>query len=407
MFSNFKNAFVRRTQYTIEPPKAILDVINTEVPEGFEYKYVGDGVYVLDAAKGIDIQSGTMMVPEKAKRFFEGVDKIDVEKIKQYAYNSQTNIPINPDKDGCFIVNGEKISIHDFIKAPLKDVKMESFQFVMVPPEFPKAFPITISGEGYELEVLIRRKPINSIDEIMFETVEEAPITLRYIYNTISFKCTFNLSTNNTCRKSVIDIVKANHIFNACIAGKGCIAGVKLDKAENIKMVPIETIEFWDAVLQLENALNVKFNPLEELTHEAIDKIYELYHSFVIKDSFKKYEKYTNVKGQGHTEKFAEDIDMIGKEMFFEFVEDETVELLGVRLEYYGLVGIYGAVITDIVIPEHSQNGEFVIELNDAEGKKMYAAKKYFLTREELENYRKAERHIEELQNSKELTYMM
>lgn len=407
MFSNFKNAFVRRTQYTLAPPKAILDVINTEVPEGFEYKHVGEGMYVLDAPEGIDIQSGTMVVPEIAKKIFGDVDKIDIEKIKQYAYNSQTNIPINPDRDGCFIVNGKKINMRDFIKAPLKDVKMESFQFIMVPPKFPDAFPITISGDGYELAVLIQRKPINSIDEIMFETVEEAPITLRYIYNTTSYKCTFNLSTNNACRKSVIDIVKANHIFNACIAGRGCIAGVKLDEADNIKMIPKETIEFWDAVLQLENELNVKFNPLEELTHEAIDKIYELYHSFVIKDSFKKYEKYTNVKGQGHMEKFAEDIDMIGKEMFFEFVEDETVELLGVCLEYYGLVGIYGAVITDIVIPEHNQNGEFVIELNDADGKKMYAAKRYFLTQEELENYRKNESHIEELQNSKELTYML
>ena len=47
MFSNFKNAFVRRTQYTIEPPKAVTDVINTEVPEGFEYRYMGDGMYVL------------------------------------------------------------------------------------------------------------------------------------------------------------------------------------------------------------------------------------------------------------------------------------------------------------------------------------------------------------------------
>lgn len=407
MFSNFKNAFVRRTQYTIEPPKAVTDVINTEVPEGFEYRYMGDGMYVLDADSGLDIQSGTVVIPEKAKKFFQDAEIIDIDKVKQYAYNSQTAIQIRPDEEGFFIVNGERIKMQDFIKAPLKNIQAESMQFMMIPPAFPKPFPITISGDGYELELLICRKAMESIDEIMFETVEETPLKLNYIYNTVTYKCTFNISTNNNCRKTVIDIVKANHIFNACISGDGYIAGVRLDEAVNIKMVPLETVEFWDAVLQLEKYLNISFNPSEELTPEMIDKLYELYHCFIVKSSFKKYQKYTNVKGKGYMEQFVENVDVIGKEMLFEFVEDEKAKLLGVELDYYSLIGIYGAVVTDIMVPEHNQNGEFIIELDEAVGKKMYAAKRYFLTMEELENYRKEKSHIEELQHSKELSYMV
>ena len=43
MFSNFKDAFIRRPQFTVKTPDAVVEMISKGLPKGFRYVHDHDG----------------------------------------------------------------------------------------------------------------------------------------------------------------------------------------------------------------------------------------------------------------------------------------------------------------------------------------------------------------------------
>lgn len=169
MFSNFKDAFVRKPQFTSKPPLVVEEYLNADIPQNFSYKYAGDGMYYLDSIDGINLQSGKVLLPTEAVPLFEGI-KPTIELYQEYSYNSQKPIEILPNDDGCYIINNQKISAQKIVKNPLSPLILNESRFVMSPPSFPEPFSIKISGDGYELDLKMQRKPMNSIYKRLFET---------------------------------------------------------------------------------------------------------------------------------------------------------------------------------------------------------------------------------------------
>ena len=48
MFSNFKDAFIRKPQFTTQTPESVLDVLSKDLPDGFRYINDHDGFCRID-----------------------------------------------------------------------------------------------------------------------------------------------------------------------------------------------------------------------------------------------------------------------------------------------------------------------------------------------------------------------
>lgn len=407
MFSNFKKAFVKRPQFTIAPPKAVIDVLNLEAPEGFEYKHTGDGICVLVNEKEFVVNNGKIILPADVIEKYGEQFKDNIEAVLQYAYNSQMEIIIAPKDDGCYVINGKKIRAEDLIKAPLKGLNLKENRLVMSPQKFPGPFLIVVEGNGQVLELFLERKAHKSIDTYLLETVEGSPLELIYKYNATTESCTFTITINKNI-KSVSEVLKVNQIYNSFIEGTVKINGVEADYISNKcdATVSEETLLFWKMLQALERKLKVSFDASQDILISDVNKVNELYSSFIEKKPFRQYKTYKNLRVSGREYKIEKFSELIGHRIFFEYVEKEKCELLGVHLVYEALVGIYDAVIDKIIHPAGEKTDEFQIDISSEVDRKMYSSTMYFVTEDELNLYREKEGHIEEFADSKEITYI-
>ena len=178
--------------------------------------------------------------------------KVDLELLKEYSYNAQTELVFLPDENGCFKVNGENIPVDSFAINPMKGLKSKNSFIVLKPPNFPEAFDIKVSGYGHETNLKIKRKPNNSIDTMSFGTISETGINLNYQINLkkSTFKVTISkIVTENT---SVKDIVNANYIINAFVDGKATFGNIPMEKIKSttLNRISDKDIEFWNKVLK-------------------------------------------------------------------------------------------------------------------------------------------------------------
>lgn len=406
MFSNFKDAFVRKPQYTVEPPQAVIDAISKDLPDGFTYKYDHDGVCILDSKDGLNFNSGKVVLPKKALDLFSNEKSIDADKLKRYVYNSQTAIKLKPNEDGCFVINGDKIKAQDIFKAPLKDYDMKDIEITIVPPKFPDPIEVLIQGDGCELRLKMQRKAINSVDEIVFGTIEDNPLKFDYILNTKTEDLKLTISVEGIKYKTVSDAVAANHIFNAFALGRGYMDGCKVEiNTPNRGLISKERIKFWDNLLELEKYLEISFEIDSEIYIEEVNKTYELYRSFIEKKPFKRYEEFKSAKGRCSAIYISENFDIIGKEINFEFEEVEEIELFGVQLKYYGLKTVFGVTVKSINMLDKDKIS-FDMELTTTPGKKSFISIMYFKDEEKLKEYRVNKERIAEFEKAEVLEYI-
>ena len=67
MFSNFKDAFIRKPQFTVKTPDAVLEAISKGLPEGFRYVHDHDGLCRLECDGVLNITPKRYAFPEEAK----------------------------------------------------------------------------------------------------------------------------------------------------------------------------------------------------------------------------------------------------------------------------------------------------------------------------------------------------
>lgn len=406
MFSNFKDTFIRKPQFRSEPPQAVLDTISRKLPEGFRYVHDHDGFCRIHSDE-FSIGSAHVRLSEKAKPLFPD-GKYTERDIMDYCYNAQEIIEFVPDEDGCFTVNGQKIPLSDFVTAPLKGKMMVDGKLYLQPPAFPEPFSITLSGDNRSIDVVVQRQAINSRTAIKFESVGDSPLHVLYVIEQISDKIDFNITLSLRAVKSAKDTLMAKLIYNDILSGKGYIAGSPLYLKENFndKLVPVETIEFWRKVVALEEFFSVETDAKTELTIDGLKNIDALYRCFIEKKSFKEYRNFTSLKGQG---KFREEAvghaaQYAGKEILFEFTQEDTVPFLGATIDCYALLAIFGAAIGEITTPQNEETGDFLILLKPVPEKRMFISVRYFASLEELDAFRSDGHHTTAMRDATELT---
>lgn len=406
MFSNFKDAFIRKPQFTVKTPDAVLETISKGLPEGFRYVHDHDGLCRLECDGVLNITPKRYAFPEEAKAVFEKKQNVTIQDALHYAYNSQTRIELLPDEDDCYTVNGEKIKRSEFVTAPLKGLEFTEGHLYIFPPSFPAPFPIELSGNGYSLTVMMQRQPMNSFSEMKFQSVGESAIELTYIINTEPGNTMqFNIKTKPSHIAS--EVLASKEIFNAFVLGKGFIGGAVITHSavDYGKVVAEETLEFWRKVVAVENVLNVTFAVDQEIVIDDIRTIDALFRCLVEKKPYKTYHKDSTLRGIGDFNDLSKSRanTPIGKEILFEYVEDLTVDIFGVEINLCAITDMFDCVVSEINLPAEGTSGEFYIKLISADGKRMYSSTQYYIDREVMEAVHADKAHIEVFQNAAEL----
>ena len=403
MFSNFKNAFKENTQYTEKPPQVVIDAISSDLPDDLFYVYDHDGFCRLDASNGLQIQSGTIELSQDAQKALPESPTFD--DIMQYAYNSQTIIKLQPDKDGKITINGNKFDINDMVKAPLKNIQLKSAELWMQPVKFPEPFKLTIGNNEHELEMLITRVPNNSLYTQEYKSVNHCMLSISYkldMHNEPP-QFSFNISFNIENAKTASDIVVAYEIFNSFLDGEGLMGGSKLNTLQKQpnKKISQDTILFWKKVSKLESLLDTSFNVKKEITVDDAKTIEALYCSLIENKPFKTHCNYNSLKGNGSLEPIA-NIKQ-GQEIYLEFQAKDCIDVFDKEIELYLLQGIFGATIIPPNIETITDTQEYEVKLENAKGKKMYCSSQYFINQELLMKTRDDSNHIEVFRLADEL----
>lgn len=407
MFSDFKAAFKEKPSYESEIPEGILKAISEPLPEGFKYVNAENGICRIETDGKFVVGSGGIKLPENAKEIFN--DKISMDELWTYLYNSQQQAEILPDKNGCYEINGTAFKASDLLVAPFKNnIVQESTHFYMVPPKFPEAHSIEIGSDKYRRNIVIQQKANNSFTIFKFASIDDEALSISFSIDCKTNRFTFTIGVYEKRAKSIAEIVKANEIYNAFMTGHGYICGVKIPLAEEYEgsEKPEEVVEFWKKVLEIEKYLGVKFEPEEEITIGLVNSVSMLYDCLIKKKPYKKYEKYENVSGKGFHEKVGIDTNMIGKEIYFEMCAECSLDIMGNKISLYQLIGIFNAVVVNQRLPQKGAEDDFYIELDAKEGKKMYSGNMLFTKEDELKQYRENPEHIQELRESKEIGFV-
>ena len=401
MFSNFKDAFIRKPQFTIQTPESVLNVLSKDLPDGFRYINDHNGFCRIDCDGVMDFGELRLQIPEEAKSLFAELDTVTMNDVITYAQNSQTNIEVLPDPDGFFTVNGKKINVNQFVIAPLKDLQLRNGKVYIMAPPFPPPFPIEVVGNGFSLTLMVQRQAINSITKVKIGTISKSALDVNY---TLEPKVEGKLTLNITMcpSSSAYETLAAKEIFNAFIRGEGTLCGATIRSNEkNIaNTVPDEVIRFWHQIVDVEKTLDIKFDVTKEMTFDDIKIIKELHRCFVEGMPFKTYLNENTLRGIGE---FMHDSIEIGKEILFEYTESGQFDLLGATIKCYKLIGIFGGAVNEIQEPQEGTSGEFFVRMRPVEGKKMYSATQYFRDEDSLIVYQKDRKHIEHLQSATEL----
>lgn len=406
MFSNFKDTFVKKPQFTMKTPESVLDVISKDLPEGFRYIEDHDGFCRLDCDGVMDFTPVCIRLPEEAKSLFAQKNNFSMNDVVAYAYNAQQNIDLIPDKDGCYTVNGQKIAADKFIIAPMKNWQLKDGRMCITAPPFPPPFPIEVAGNGFSLTLMVQRQPVNSITEVKIATVEEGALSMNYSFDPTKKNGKMKINITMCSSKLVSDVLASKEIFNAFIQGKGTLCGmpIKTDEENQVSVVPDEVIQFWHKIVEIEKVFNVKFDASQELVFEDVKRVEELYRCLIEKEPFKTYLKDNTVRGTGKFDEILNEEGIkVGKEILFEYEERIQMELLGVVLKFSALVGIFDSMIGEIKMPEDGISGDFLMKLLPAKGKRMYAATQYYLEENAPEIARKNHHHIQKFQEAREL----
>lgn len=402
MISSFKDAFIRKPQFSGQTPKAVLDVLSEDLPDGFRYVNDHDGICKIECDGVINFENLCIRLPESARPLFEKIKVVTINDIRRYSQNTQTNIEMLPDKDGCFTINNEKIRADQIFVAPLKpQIKCESGKFYIMAPPLPKPFPIEVAGNGFSLTIMVQQQLINSATEIKIGTIGDSALDINYVFEPkAKGKLTLNMTTRPSC--SATDVLASREIFNAFIDGKGTLCGTLISSNQkNIKdRIPPEVIRLWHDIVELERKMKVEFDARKKLTSKDITRIRELYRCFVEDKPFKVYLNENTVRGIGE---FNHDMITVGKEILFEYGENVQVDILGTNIKYYALTSIFGGAVNEIQKPEKGITGEFFIRVCPVNGKRMYAAKKYFKDASSAENFQEEQKHIDKMQAATEL----
>lgn len=398
MFVSFDNSFKEQERQN-RIPDVILDYLNSQL-ESPDLRYVADedGNCTITSINGKYEVSGISIELTKEMRDILG-DYPKSTDILEYSYNSQRPIPVKLLEEGYIFLNGEKIGIEKLKYNPLMEIYYDKGSFQIIPMPMKEEIELKISGFEEEILLGFKRIPDNSLNWIVFVSANDKPIRFLIKFNREEHKMVYSISYDLKKASNIQEAIKVADIYDAFAVGKGKINDTEILIDKNQKRQRTFTdgqILFWKKMFALEDRLGVKFNLfLNDITNEDIYVGEILYRTLVCKTPVRVRNNIISVKGIGDAEKFD-----TNKPMAFYFQDYSKAELFGAEIELRGIKTLYNCIITDF----YEEDGKFNLTLEDESDKKIkYTVAMYFLTEEELEEFKDVHNIIEEFVDAKKV----
>lgn len=393
MFSDFKKALFKKNEYHV--PKEIVQGMNSRLPEGFEYKQLSPELFRITPIDGSPLRfKGKVDLPDNVK-------VIGSDDIMLLLYRTQTSITLK--KDDHFEVNGNQIPISDIFKYPFDESK--DYNIKIDPPEFPEAFEVAISGNGKSQVLSIRQQPFNDLSTVKFRNIDGGVLDVTLLFKESTSELTITISFSIDRASRVEELVSALLIYQSFYQGDGVfwnMQGLQLTQSDMDRESLSEVINYWNKVKALQDLLPGDFELEGPLTDEQDRILSALYINLVQKKPFKEYIKIKTLSMKPG-ENFDEAL-LIGQEQVgFTFPQNETIEILGQRIDVFQVQGIFDLKVTSVVPTNIDDKVSLVVE--NATGKKTYKSFIRFLSEADADDYFKAN-GLSALQEAEELYSM-
>lgn len=348
MFVDFDKTFGDMDETTLKIPNGLLKKLNRDLPEGFHYEYKEDGLcHITSDDDKITFSGFTFVLTDKQKAILG--DNPNTENILTYFYNAQKEIPLSLIKPGIIIINDEEVPVEKIMHHPFRSLKFDSFNLTALPPKFVDPFPIIISGNGCKMEMMINRIPNESIYEAKFESINEAPIKIKYSINDKKKLFSISIITNLNLSKNCREIYDSMSIYNAFISGKGKFENILIPTKEvppTNKKYSKKALDFWKKTSEIENKLGVSFVVSDfEITKDIAYGIEHLYQNLIKGKPVRDDYKIDNLETEWSIENENRVKEAIGQQLVFQFTGKKSYELFGVKIELPCLTNAFNFII--------------------------------------------------------------
>lgn len=392
MFVDFDKVFANKGQTGLPIPRAMIDHLNEQLPSGLEYVESEQCLHI-EPKDGATLRfSGFHFAPTEKQKAILG-DVYTERDILDFSYNAQQRIPLEPDKDGIIIVNGEEMPLDMLIKSPHNPVSFVEGSLYVFPQEFDPPFDLRVGSDKYQRTLKIKRVPHESIHTWSFESDKSNPLVISYQMDSKKDKMTMSISFNLVAAQSIRDYVEAIAIYNAFIEGKGYIGGSPFPSrliGEQVRKYEEDNLSFWEKVLQVEQALNVHFMPpREDVEFDTICDIELLYQNIVNCVPIRDTKKIDSIDGKWTLER-QEDIEKsIGRPLHFEFEATMHFTLFGVEVSLPCFLMVFNSILVEAV----QEEDKYRLQLEDvSETQTRYTSILCFKNTESMQTYKAGER---------------
>lgn len=364
MFVEFDKVFKKKTQKELSIPDSLLAHMNKSLPEGLSYRILEDGNCHVTGNSGEFKISGLVFKPTAEQQAVLG-ENFTHEDLVAYMYNSQQEMRLELETPGKLVVNGKEISVSQFVQNPYNQIEIVDGSFWTAPKPFPSPFNLEIGSEKYQRKLTVHRIPNQSVYTAKFQSDTSEPFILQYFANEKAQTLQFSVSLNLKAAHTIRDFVESVSIFNAFMDGTATLEGqpipTKVD-GDAEKRFDEKSIVFWEKVLSIEEYLNVSFvPPQEDVDYETMCIVEQLYQSFIFGKPTRDLQRVNSISGTWVPEGAINPEDCIGKHIFSSFDGSSTIELFGVKLDLYCIVGQCNAIVSDLVVDD----GKYTMTFSD------------------------------------------
>lgn len=389
MSIDFNKVFKEKKPTEHSIPPALVEYFNRSLPQGLKYNVDNNGNFVLTFESESNL-GGFKFDPTIEQKKVIG-EQYTINDILSYCENSQQPIPLKLDKEGFILVNGTEFPISKLAFNLYKSLKYKFGTLYLYPNKLPKPFSVSLGYENYEINIIVKRVPNNSVSIAAFESNKNDIIYVKYFVDLKNKTISFNMTINISKAKTIKDVVAAMSIYNAFIDGKGTFNNqsfnIQLD-TNIIKKIDLKIIKFWEKVLKIEEILDVSFVPQHEnIDLELVYLVEQLYQNLINHRPVRDTNIVDSIETEWELTNPNQNIDdIIGKHIVFQFEATENFELFGIELHLHAIAGIFDSVIKEYTLMKDGK--QKVVLRDESENKKRYTSIICFKTVEELQTFK-------------------
>lgn len=342
---SYSDLFEGKPLSSQEVPSTLIEYMNKRLENNqLEYFQDSNGVCILKPRNSDDIKISNITFELNSNQKKILGENPTTSAILKYCYDFQDSIKTT--STNTIRMNGEDISIKEFIVKPFFKNEFENGSFVIIPLSFPNVHPIILINGEYEVQIQIERianSEMNIHQYKGFGLNHMLEFTLQYDV----LDGTNNLSVHYdfTKGKSFTEYLTCAHIFNGLLDGTTLLKEIKkpIIKPSNPELkIDDITLEIWKKIISIEEKIDVQFDPVFEIETENLDLVYKLYRSLIEKRPYKINKKLSTLTFN----LLNFDIkDNINKPLYFQFNNEMTINLLGKTIEMYIISSAYNMMI--------------------------------------------------------------